>query len=247
MNPSTDILTVKGNFYAELFYVLGALLGDGCAYKWSGSKYTQLIVIGDEKFCKKYATKLSVCTGKKVNAFLNRSKGVWRHSFRNDEICKYFIQVREKPQRIQELFKRGDCRKNQLAFVEGFFDAEGCIKIIQEKQRKTPKVCLDICNTHFELIEEVRKALYGSLRIHGRYSNQKAYTGPDGHPRKKSYHLRIYQKSAMKHFLSNIHTTKLYEKKYSVVQHWLSMKNCHPFRENEPVAEFSERPRHSDG
>jgi hypothetical protein len=32
---------------------------------------------------------------------------------------------------------------NALQLIEGFFDAEGCVKVIKEKVRKTPKVNLD--------------------------------------------------------------------------------------------------------
>ena len=103
MNPSeTVIKDAGGNLLPEQFYVLGALLGDGCAYKWRKDKYTRLILIGDEAFCKKYAKKLSLCVEKKINAFLNRSKNIWAVSFRNDETCKLFKRARKNPVYIRK-------------------------------------------------------------------------------------------------------------------------------------------------
>ena len=52
----------------ELFYVLGALLGDGCIYKWRNEH--QIWLIGDENFAKKYTIKLSKVLGRKVNKAL---------------------------------------------------------------------------------------------------------------------------------------------------------------------------------
>ena len=46
-----------------LFYVLGALLGDGCLYKYRES-CNYVIVVGDQRFANKYARKVSVCTNK---------------------------------------------------------------------------------------------------------------------------------------------------------------------------------------
>ena len=46
----------------ELFYVLGALLGDGCIYNWKTTQnYT--ILVGDRKFAVKYASMLRKCIG----------------------------------------------------------------------------------------------------------------------------------------------------------------------------------------
>ena len=82
-------------------------------------------------------------------------------------------------------------RSSNLMLIEGFFDAEGCVKIIIEKIRKTPKVCLDITNTNYELLEIIRKIFEKYLCIKAKYSIQKSFIGKDGSKRKKTFHLRI--------------------------------------------------------
>lgn len=128
--------------------------------------------------------------------------------------------LKEKPQQISELvFKRE--KISQLLFLEGFFDAEGCVKIIKEPVRKTPKICPDITNTELEYLEITGKILLQQLGIEARYSSQEAYLSKDGHPRKKSYHLRIYKKEYARKFFENIHTTKLKPEKLQYVENWL--------------------------
>jgi len=113
-------------------------------------------------------------------------------------------------------------KKSALLFVEGFFDAEGCVKIIKEKVRKTPKICLDITNTDFRILEVVKKLLQEHLGIEARYSIQKPEIGKDGSLRKVAYHLRIYKKEFVKIFFENISTTKLKEEKVIYVKNWLN-------------------------
>jgi len=116
-------------------------------------------------------------------------------------------------------------KQSFLLFIEGFFDAEGCVKIIKEKVRKTPKICLDITNTNYDYLEIIRKLLQNILNIESKYSIQKPELGKDGHMRKKAYHLRIYKKEFVKKFFENINTTKLKEEKISYVENWLKTKN----------------------
>ncbi len=107
--------------------------------------------------------------------------------------------------------------------IEGFFDAKGCIKIIKEKiRRKTPKICLDITNTNFKILELVRQLLKEHLNIEARYSSQAEHMGKDGYMRKRVYHLRIYKKEFVRKFLENIDTTKLKEEKIIYVKNWLN-------------------------
>jgi hypothetical protein len=44
----------------ELFYVIGALLGDGCIYFWKNGY--QISLLGEREFCVKYAERVSACT-----------------------------------------------------------------------------------------------------------------------------------------------------------------------------------------
>lgn len=207
-------------FVPELFYVLGALLGDGCLFLWK-TTCNYVILVGDEKFATKYADAATRCLGRRVKAYPERAHNVRVVRANNFELYSLFKKIREQPAYMRGLLKQCDMR-SALLFVEGFFDAEGCVKIIKEPVRITPKICLDITNTNFELLEFVRIALKERLGIEARYSSQEAYIAKDGHPRKKSYHLRIYRKEFVKKFLETITTTKLKEEKTAYVNNWLN-------------------------
>ena len=112
-------------------------------------------------------------------------------------------------------------KRSFLLFVEGFFDAEGCVKIINDKARKVPKICLDICNTNYDFLKVCRKILKRELGIIARYSVQKGEIGKDGHRRKTSYHLRIYKKDFVRKFFENVSTSKLYPHKAELLENWL--------------------------
>lgn len=199
----------------ELFYVLGALLGDGCTYNWKIT-LNYVILVGDRDFTTKFADMIYQCTGTKIKAYIDRSKNIWFVRYNNFKLYSLFKKIRGDLCHLEQLIKN---KKSALLFVEGFFDAEGCVKIIKEEIRKTPKICLDITNTDFRILEVVRKLLQEHLEIEARYSIQKA----DGIKNKKvAYHLRIYKKGLIKKFFENISTTKLKEEKVVYVQNWLN-------------------------
>lgn len=204
----------------ELFYVLGALLGDGCTYNW---KITQnyVILIGDYNFTTKFAEMIYQCTGTKIKAYIDRSKNIWFVRYNNFKLYSLFKKIRENLAYFEQLINQNG-KKSALLFIEGFFDAEGCVKIIKEEVRVTPKICLDITNTNFELIDLVRRVLKDNLGIEARYSIQKPKMGKDGSLRKKAYHLRIYKKEFVRVFFGNINTTKLKDEKIPFVKNWLS-------------------------
>src|SRR3989338_564636 len=60
----------------ELFYVIGALLGDGCLYRWRVTN-NYVILVGDFLFTEKYAKMLNICTNKRVKNYIDRHKNVW--------------------------------------------------------------------------------------------------------------------------------------------------------------------------
>ncbi len=207
----------------ELFYVLGALLGDGCLYNYKITRH-YIILVGDKKFATKYATMLSLCVGRLVKPYIDRSKNIWFVTTNNFELYSLFKKIREDLNCLEKMMQQTE-RKSLLLFVEGFFDAEGCVKIIREEVRITPKICLDMTNTNFELIDFVRRVLKDNLDIDAKYSIQKPEIGKDGSLRKKAYHLRIYKKEFVKKFFENINTIKLKEEKISYVENWLKTKN----------------------
>ena len=147
-NQSAPMGTNKFCLCREGFYVIGALLGDGCAYHWKNGGF-KTILIGSKQFTHKYSKIISICTGKKVHAYVIRSKNVWSVSVGNSLLFKTFLDIRKNPNEIlTSLPKNINQKQYALAFIEGFFDAEGCVKIIKEKSRKTPKICIDFTNTN---------------------------------------------------------------------------------------------------
>ena len=212
----------------ELFYILGAMLGDGCIYYWKKSRDCQVKIYGEKEFIEKCATKLSICLKKKINGYYYKSYykrfggDLWFINISHKKLFILFKNIRNNLNSIFDLIAKGNYKENCLFFIEGFFDAEGCVKIIKEKVRKTPKICLDITNTNFRLLELIRRSLEDKLKIEARYSNQKAFLGKDGSWRQKIYHLRIYKKEYIRRFLNNISTIKLKPEKVAYVENWLN-------------------------
>lgn len=202
----------------ELFYVIGALLGDGCLYKWKPTN-NYVILVGDRNFTSKYANFATICTGRKTKAYIIRSKNIWFVKSNNFELYSIFRKSREDLQYIKKLLEQSNI-ESSLLFIEGFFDAEGCVKIVKEPTRKIPKICLDITNTNFDILEIVKSLMKKYLDIEASYSVQEPHW--KGKNKKTAYHLRIYKKAYVKKFLENISTTKLREEKISYVNNWLN-------------------------
>ncbi len=203
----------------QLFYVLGALFGDGCAYYWKKLGRHLINLVGDKEFTAKYAKAISECTNSQPKSYLNTKRNFWYVNMCNTELYFLFKEVKGDLSKLQIMLEKGNCRINSLKFIEGFFDAEGCVKIIKEKVRKTPKICLDITNTNKEILDIIQKLLQKELSIEAKYSIQKA----DGIKNKQvAYHLRIYKKEFVKIFFENVNTTKLKEEKVAYVQNWLN-------------------------
>ncbi len=219
-NNSPYIVRVK--VCPELFYVIGAILGDGCIYQWR--HIYRINLVGDEAFTRKYANKLSVCLNRPVKNYFKRNRNYWFVNRTNVELFFMIKTIRTNLDSLLELFKQGNTKENCLQFLEGFFDAEGCVKIIKEPTiRKTPKVCLDIYNTNYAFLELCRNILSEYLNITTRYSVQNP-SDKDEYERKVAYHLRIYKKEYVKIFLENIDTTKLKKEKINYVKTWLELK-----------------------
>jgi len=210
----------------ELFYVLGAVLGDGYTYGWKDKKREHFRVGLDVKnkiFALKYAQKISKGMGSKINACYYANKELWFVRLDNKELYLLVTKLRFSPDLIVSLINKNDKSLSKaINFIEGFFDADGCVKIINDSARKIPKIRLDFMSTDSNRIEVIRILLERYLGIKAKYSNQDAYISKDGFPRKKAYHLRIYKKEFVKRFLKKIKTIKLYNKKIPYVEKWMN-------------------------
>ena len=159
---------------------------------------------------------LTRCMGKQVKAYIDRHKNIWFVKCNNFELFSLFEKTRKDFIYLYNLIKQTDT-KSALLFIEGFFDAEGCVKIIREKCRKTPSICLDITNTNFKILNLIKELLKTHLYIESKICIQK----PKIRKRKIVYHLRIYKKESVKVFLDNIRTTKLKPEKIPYVEKWI--------------------------
>lgn len=201
----------------ELFYVLGALLGDGYIYHWRGN-YSVGILVKEENFAKKFARKMSKCIKRKVNAYCYAKRDLWFVKIGNFELFSFFKNMRNDPSQIFRVLEDNNHKETILELIEGFFDAEGCIKIIKEKARKTPKICLDITNTNYHILKVIRNLLEKTLNVEMRFSFQ----NPKKSWNRKVYHLRIYKKEFIQKFLESIDTIKVKPEKMPFVKKWLN-------------------------
>lgn len=201
----------------ELFYLIGAILGDGCLYKWKTTT-NYIILVGDKNFTHKFATMIPLCTNTPAKPYIDRHKNIYTVRINNFELFNLCNKARNNTKYLQQIILNNG-PKSSILFVEGFFDAEGCVKIIKEKVRRLPKICLDITNTYLPYLDLVRNILHQELKIKARYSIQK----PSAPNRKTAYHLRIYKKKEVKTFLENISTIKLKKEKVNFVKNWLQL------------------------
>jgi intein-encoded DNA endonuclease-like protein len=212
----------------ELMYVIGALLGDGCICHSKGRFHIWLV--GEEAFAAKFATKLSLCLGREVSHYKYGKKNAWFVHFGNAELYFLVKTIRKDSSEIRALTEMIGSERGLLELVEGFFDAEGCVKIIDKTTRRIPKVCLDFCNTDLAILGLVWRATYRAMGICFKLSRD-----PPRPRRKPTYHLRIYKKDEIREFLSSIPTTKLDERKSRYAEEWF-LKN----RRRESLTDFPE-------
>ncbi|MGH9993427.1 MAG: LAGLIDADG family homing endonuclease [Nitrososphaera sp.] len=197
----------------NLLYVLGVLLGDGYAYNWHSS-YNVGILVKDESFAKKFAGQLSKCISRNVTAYPSRKRNLWFVKVGNYELFTLLGDFKSNLNLISDKKISSD---DALQFIEGFFDAEGCVKVIKEKARITPKICLDFTNTNRKILVAVQKLLKTSLNIESGFSVQHDMRAN----RKTVYHLRIYKKDHVRIFFENIQTIKLSKEKALWLKKWL--------------------------
>ena len=200
----------------ELFYVIGSILGDGSIYFWKNG-YT-IWLLGEREFCLKYARIIPSCTSSRsATAYPYRGRNVWFVKFHNAELYFLIRQIRKDLGILSNLLKCGNISANRVNLIEGFFDAEGCVKVIKERVRRTPKICLDFSNTDANLLDLIQKALKCALGIEATLTSQK-----DKRPnRKMMYHLRIYSKDGVRKFFQHLSTIKNNSEKARHVENWL--------------------------
>ena len=91
----------------QLFYVLGALLGDGCIYNWRITN-NYIILVGDKNFTIKYAGMLEQCINRKVIPYIDRSKNIWFVRSNNFKLFSLFKKSREDLDNLGLLIKQSD-------------------------------------------------------------------------------------------------------------------------------------------
>jgi len=200
---------------AAIFYVLGALIGDGCVYNWKPTN-NYVILVGDKRFTTKYSKFLKLCIRKQVKPYIDRSKNIWFVRTNNFALFELFKRARSDLVYLEGMIAKHE-KQAALLFIQGFFDAEGCVKIIKQTSRVTPKVCLDMTNTNYEVLSLVQRLLLKNLNINARFSSQKPYGN-----RKACHHLRIYRKEDIRKYLKLVPTTKLKANKVIPVNNWLN-------------------------
>ncbi|MAG02232.1 hypothetical protein CMI42_02750, partial [Candidatus Pacearchaeota archaeon] len=115
----------------ELFYLLGAMLGDGCIYEWKGQ--FQVKIYGEKEFIEKCAIKLSLCLKKDIKCyyyksyFKTRGSHLWYIQTSHKKLFMLFQSIRTDLGMVLNLMKNKSFKGNSINFIEGFFDAEGCV------------------------------------------------------------------------------------------------------------------------
>lgn len=159
-----------------------------------------------------------MCIGRNVTAHPSRKRNLWFVRVGNYELFTLFKGFKSNLNLVKDA---AISKQDSLQFIEGFFDAEGCVKVIRERVRKTPKICLDFTNTNREVLEVVQRLLRNSLQIESGLSVQH-----DKRPnRKPVYHLRIYKKDYIRIFFENMQTIKLNKEKELCLKNWLQRES----------------------
>jgi intein-encoded DNA endonuclease-like protein len=197
--------------------VVGAVLGDGYLFR-PGNGFLVGLDVRSKEFAERFAGKQSVVLGRKVKAHFYSGNRIWFVRVRSKTLFDIIERVRISPASLTSWLHEGEFRQNFAEFLSGFFDAEGCIKVVKEKERKTAKICLDITNTSKPLLDIVNSLVAESLGFAGRLSVQDDTRGS----RKPAYHLRFYQKSHVEAVLSTINSPKLTAEKRELLRAWVS-------------------------
>lgn len=165
------------------------------------------------EFAVKFASKLSACLGREVHYYRFGPKNAWFVRVGNAELYFLIQDIRRNPAIIRKLVHEVGSTRGWVELIEGR------VKIIREKVRRTPKVCIDFCNTDPRLLEIISEASLAGLGIRLRSSVQQVAP-----PRKTAYHLRIYRKDGVRKFLNMVPTTKLTNQKKPIAERWVTKR-----------------------
>lgn len=186
----------------ELFYVIGALLGDGYIYAWR-KRYIVGLSVRDKSFAQRFAKKLSGSLKRNVPFYHYAKRDIWFVAVGNAELFFLFNRLRKDLPYLEQMLEAGDYVANSLELLRGFIDAEGCVKLIKEETRKTPKVVLDISNKNRQYLNFMGNLLENAFEIKPRFSSQF-----DERRDSTYHHLRVYRKADVKAILAKVNTIK---------------------------------------
>ena len=175
----------------ELAYVIGVVLGDGCACR-HGDKYMIVLRAKDMEFVEEFARCLSNVIERPVKTRLDKRRGLY-HARAS---CKELYKILKKPVDSERLRPYVEHYQECIsAFLRGFFDTEGCV-------REDGHIC--VINTDLALLTYV-KELLGRLGVETtgiqlHHATGTVFSAPDGNGetrtrRKDVYRLRISKKS----------------------------------------------------
>jgi len=205
-NPYKKLNTIQDD--KKLPYIIGLLMGDGYFYKVmkNGSYNNGRIVLGvkDKDLAQNFALSISHIFGNKRSYKIN-----WSEDKR-----VYVVEVRSKE--LVELLLRdfNDLLKvikiSESSFIQGFFDAEGCINIKYQKGRIYPRIFLT--NSDIRLINYVKNyfqkiGISSNIQINTKGGKEKTILGKKTKTIKDCYNLAIENFQGIKKFAEEINFT----------------------------------------
>lgn len=128
-----DVYRMPHKISAELAYLIGAILGDGHINKNKDKIYFE---VSDEFLAYKFINKVSCVFDHKLKLHSRMDRGIKRRLviFNNKPAFRLFTRILKLPRGkkshiivVPEIIKNSD-ETIKLAFLEGVFDTEGCIR-----------------------------------------------------------------------------------------------------------------------
>ena len=184
----------------DLAYILGMLKGDGCVYEHSRS----------------YRVALDITDKKIADSFMNALNNIGLHPFMSEQqpdnrigkLKKYIVLASStvfgiwyKSLNTETLYGLLKGEKSKIGFVRGFYEAEGCLNISNNKYRT---MTLSIYNTDYQLILLVQHLINSfvfNFRLNGPYKNNNSLSKGEAKP---IYRIATAIKNDVYRFLKTI-------------------------------------------